>query len=408
LKNQGKLEAYNQYVRSTTSAYGNLALKTELFYNPYPDLHDLVNSRVLNKTFGSPNHGKNVITSQEALELLNDIAKESSVQSISVVIGGPPCQAYSLIGRGRMKEQVFEDDRNYLFKYYLNIVREFQPRLFVFENVPGIISAGKGDLLTAIRREFEDIGYGLKSGPDQENHANNIIDCKDFGVYQNRRRLILFGYKKKDYPGGFDYPDLHGFSMSFDEPLNTKNAISDLPPLHAGQGADFWYGRYSPKRRLSLFQGCMREESPGVLNHFARPHREQDLKIYEMQIAASKKGTKIGYSELPESLQFHKNGSKKVFEDRFRVHGTKETPHTIVAHISKDGHYNIHPDPQQLRSLTVREAARIQSFPDNYFFEGYRTAQFVQVGNAVPPLLSRAIAKAVKKELDDHRGLASG
>lgn len=402
LKDNNQLDVYDNYLRLTESVQRNALLKEELFYSTFPELHNLATNRVLNKTFGNPVQNPDTISSGDAIKIISNIAKQNGVQSISTVIGGPPCQAYSLIGRGRMKEQASNDNRNFLFKYYLDIVNEFRPRLFVFENVPGILSAKNGQLFPAIREEFDRIGYGLVSGPSASDR-DNIIDCKDYGVYQNRRRVILFGYQKAAYPKGFTYPNFDHFMVNLNESATTENALSDLPPLLAGQGSDFWYKEYN-NCELSQFQLMMRDGCPGVLNHFARSHRNADLEIYSLQIYASLRGQKISYSQLPEALQFHKNSDKKVFEDRFRVHASQEIPHTIVAHITKDGHYNIHPDPDQLRSLTVREAARIQSFPDNYLFEGPRTAQFVQVGNAVPPLLSQIIAKAVRKELDSHEG----
>lgn len=403
LKKNNRLDMYNNYVRSTESIKRNAYLRDKIIYSHFNELHELVKERVLNKTFGNPVQDPDTISSDDAIRYISNITKQNGIQSISAVVGGPPCQAYSLIGRARMKELAPNDDRNFLFRYYLDIVKEFGPKLFVFENVPGILSAHNRKLFPAIREEFNNIGYGLVAGPNKSDQ-DNIIDCQQYGVYQTRKRLILFGYRKADYPHGFIYPDFAEFTTNLNEPMNTKNTLSDLPPLHAGQGSDFWYRKYSTKRKLTRFQSIIREDSPGVLNHFARPHRKEDLEIYRMQIEACSRGKKISYSQLPESLQFHKNSGKDVFEDRFRVHGSKEVPHTIVAHISKDGHYNIHPDPKQLRSLTVREAARIQSFPDNYFFEGPRTAQFVQVGNAVPPLLSQIIAKAIKWELEHPAG----
>ena len=170
-----------------------------------------------------------------------------------------------------------------------------------------------------------------------------------------------------------------------------------MPKLKSGQGSDFDTLNYvsNEGESLSEFQRLMRADSIGVINHKSRSNQERDLRIYKKAIEFAESGKRLMYTDIPEEDRTHKN--EKAFLDRFKVHIRNEVPHTIVAHISKDGHYNIHPDISQCRSLTVREAARIQSFPDNYIFEGPRTAQFTQVGNAVPPLMSEAIAKAVKE-----------
>ena len=179
--------------------------------------------------------------------------------------------------------------------------------------------------------------------------------------------------------------------------LITKKVIDDLPFLHAGEGQDYGIVPYSTNDNLSTYQKMMREGSEGVLNHKARPlNKSYDRKIYELAIRNAEKNKTLMYSELSEELKTHKN--QNHFNDRFKVHWWFKIPHTIVAHISKDGHYNIHPDINQLRSITVREAARIQSFPDNFKFEGPRTAQFVQVGNAVPPLMAKVFAEKIKEK----------
>ncbi|MBC8489671.1 MAG: DNA cytosine methyltransferase, partial [Bacteroidetes bacterium] len=179
--------------------------------------------------------------------------------------------------------------------------------------------------------------------------------------------------------------------------LNTKNAISDLPALLVGEGFDNGLVKYQNEAR-SAYQIEMRDGSRGIMNHRARPlNKWYDKKIYAMAIEKAKKNELIKYQELPKGLKKHSN--EKHFQDRFKVHWWSKIPHTIVAHISKDGHYNIHPDIKQLRSLTVREAARIQSFPDNFKFEGPRTAQYVQVGNAVPPKMAKAFAINLKNQL---------
>ena len=278
-------------------------------------------------------------------------------------------------------------------------MKEFQPKVFVFENVPGILTAKQGEIFTKIQEEFDKIGYTILSGNNSE-HKKNIIDFSEFGVFQNRKRVILIGFNKEfNYP----YPDFSCFAESWKETKTTKNAISDLPPLLPGQGEDLRFIEYplQSDNELSEYQKKMRKNSIGIFNHKARNIRELDRRIYEIAIDYSNRGMQLKYNELPEDLKTHHN--ENSFLDRFKVHNWNETPHTIVAHIAKDGHYNIHPDIMQLRSLTVREAARIQGFPDNYKFEGPRTAQFIQVGNAVPPIMSRVIAKSVKQLLTDKK-----
>jgi len=184
--------------------------------------------------------------------------------------------------------------------------------------------------------------------------------------------------------------------------LASQNVIGDLPSLSPGEGEDLKLIEYPLQNNseLSEYQKKMRENSMGIMNHKARAVRDHDRMIYRIAIEYSNQGIQLKYNELPNDLKTHQN--EESFLDRFKVHNWNEIPHTIVAHIAKDGHYNIHPDIKQARSLTVREAARIQGFPDNYKFEGPRTAQFVQVGNAVPPIMSRVIAKAVKHLLTSH------
>ncbi|WP_268377194.1 DNA cytosine methyltransferase [Bacillus haynesii] len=210
----------------------------------------------------------------------------------------------------------------------------------------------------------------------------------------------MFGFQKKL---NYEYPNFKRHKLSWNSPLTTRDVISDLPVLKPKQGHDlrlFEYDTTQGVDHLSPYELMMREDSIGFTNHFARPIKERDAEIYQIAIEHATQGRQIKYNELPERLKTHKN--EKAFLDRFKVHWWDIIPHTVVAHISKDGHYNIHPDIEQCRSLTVREAARIQGFPDNYKFEGPRTAQYTQVGNAVPPLMSGIIARAVKDVINGH------
>lgn len=386
LKEKNDLETYNKYLKASDD-YRKISENRKIVFKKYPELEEILEKTVLNKKFGDTKRDKDATDINEIFKMINDSMKYLGEKKIDLIIGGPPCQAYSVIGRSRMKEKVNEDERNYLFYYYRDIVKKYKPKMFIFENVPGIFTAQEGKIFDEISKEFEKIGYILKIGKKEE----NLQEAVNYGVYQTRKRVILFGVKKGLK---YDYPDFTKYAEKFNEKISTKNAISDLNNLKDGEGEDRKLIKYN-KPANSEYEEYLRRDSIGILNHKARKLNERDRKIYALAIEKSKKNEKMYYSELPKELKTHKN--EKSFSDRFKVHGMDEVPHTIVAHISKDGHYNIHPDVKQCRALTVREAARIQSFPDNYLFEGPRTAQYIQVGNAVPPLLSIAIARALKK-----------
>lgn len=388
LKEKNDLEMYNKYLLSSEN-YNNIEENREIVFKKYPELKDILNKTVLNKKFGNVKEDKDATDIKEIFKLIDKSMEYLNEKKIDLIIGGPPCQAYSVIGRSRMKEKVKEDERNYLFYYYRDIVKKYKPKMFIFENVPGIFTAQDGKIFDEISQEFDKIGYKLKVG-NKERREDNLQEAVNYSVYQTRKRVILFGVQKKL---NYEYPNFIEYAEKFDEEINTQNAILDLNSLKDGEGYDRKVVKYKNPPQ-SKYEEYLRRDSIGILNHRARKLNSRDKKIYQLAIKKSTKNEKLYYEELPKILKTHKN--EKSFSDRFKVHGMYDIPHTIVAHISKDGHYNIHPDSKQCRALTVREAARIQSFPDNYLFEGPRTAQYVQVGNAVPPLLSKAIAKALK------------
>jgi len=309
--------------------------------------------------------------------------KMRGIKNIDVLMGGPPCQAYSLVGRARDPYKMEHDRRNYLYKYYVEFLKELNPEIFIFENVPGVLSAGNGKLFDDIQKYMYNVGYEINY---------RILNSADFMVLQNRKRVILIGWKKGN---NFEYPSFkrmeHGFRVN--------DVLDDIPNLKAGEGNEDARDYKENDINDYLRKAKIRTHNDRVINHVARPHRKEDLKIYKYAIHKYLKGKKIRYTDLPEKLQFHKN--RKSFLDRFKVvDQNASASHTVVAHIAKDGHYYIHPDINQLRSLTVREVARLQSFPDNYKFEGPRTAQFIQVGNAVPPLMAEVIGRKVKEMLE--------
>ena len=330
----------------------------------------------------------NEIMSDETLpsifKTIDGIMKIRGITKIDVIVGGPPCQAYSLVGRAqssRMEVPMEEDPRNYLYKLYARFLKRYQPRMFVFENVTGIESANGGAIWKNIQKYLKRVGYEIEC---REQNA-----CK-FGVLQNRRRMIIVGWLKKS---GLKYPEF--LEIKTDAIVN--DLFSDLPELVPGSRADS-YTDVLPSRYVVDFH--IREAGDILTLHEARPNTDRDIEIYKIAINQWNSNHKrLDYNSLPDELKTHRN--RTSFIDRFKVvEGDMPACHTMLAHISKDGHYFIHPNIEQHRSLSVREAARIQSFPDSYYFEGPRTAQFVQVGNAVPPLMARRIAEELRKELD--------
>lgn len=314
---------------------------------------------------------------------IDGIMKLQNIRNIDVVVGGPPCQSYSLVGRAqsiRMDVPMSYDPRNTLYKLYAKFLTKYQPKMFVFENVIGIKSANNGEIWENLKKELQSVGYEIES---------RVQNAKDFGVLQNRRRVIIIGWIKNS---GLSYPN---FKEKASKAL-VNDLFNDLPKLKPGESAAS-YNTVSPSSYV--IDNEIRTSGDVLTHHQCRPNIDRDIEIYKRAIALWNDGHKrLNYNDLPEELKTHKN--RKSFVDRFKVvEGDLSHCHTILAHLSKDGHYFIHPDIKQHRSITVREAARIQSFPDNYFFEGPRTSQFIQVGNAVPPMMAKGIAMSIADEL---------
>jgi DNA (cytosine-5)-methyltransferase 1 len=314
--------------------------------------------------------------------IFDKINEFSNSKSVDLIIGGPPCQAYSIAGRSRDKNGMVGDDRNYLYKDYAKFLKRYKPQYFVFENVLGLLSAKDKDgtsYFDKMKQLFKKTGYEVE---------HKVLDSSKYGIPQKRKRIILIGkYGEKPlYPE----PDKCVF------PLTISDYLIDLPFLSAGSG-QYSPQEYKAKPHSHLKTIKVRNSVDYVTWHISRPNQDRDLEIYK--IAAKKMANsniRLSYNELPERLITHKN--RKAHLDRFKVvAGNLNYSHTVVAHISKDGHYYIHPDFKQNRSLTPREAARLQTFPDDYFFESIseksgRTAAFKQIGNAVPVLLAKKIA----------------
>lgn len=387
-----------------------------------------------------------------------------------VLIGGPPCQAYSLVGRSRMQgdspSKYENDPRHHLYKQYLRILAVHKPPVFVMENVKGLLSATVGgtqlverifadlaapaDALADIYPEFANskVQYSLHPVRPYEDSHKKLFSLSDFlveseqhGIPQARHRLIIVGVRSdigkspetlplekapniEDVIG--DLPKLRsGLSKETDSGENWKKAITTVdgrswariglgdramssklislaktlnPKLT--RGSMFLVGNAAPRK---CFDWYVDEKLLGFCNHETRTHMRSDLQRYFFASTFAKlMGKSPVIRDFPRLLfPEHENIEQAVdgakFNDRFRVQYKGRPSTTVVSHISKDGHYYIHYDPLQCRSLTVREAARLQTFPDNYFFDGPRTEQYHQVGNAVPPLLAQKIAKIILK-----------
>ncbi|MEO8242375.1 MAG: DNA cytosine methyltransferase [bacterium] len=381
----------------------------------------------------------------------------------TILVGGPPCQAYSLVGRARAKGKIGyvpeEDARHYLFREYIGVLDRLRPAAFVMENVKGMLSSTIESRLVFEMLMEDLVSLGTGHGHHYDLHAIRVADgmaslqiakqpsdfivrADEFGVPQRRHRVIIVGIRSDlaSRAKGAEIAVASG-------PRTVNEVIGQMARLRSGisrgrDDADAWQREVvSAARRLTktykndpmgaafailarpdrvagprhdtslpanygasndaLIAWLERPELRAIAQHETRGHMPTDLGRY---LFAAAFGAVRGYS--PKAIDFpavlspdHKNWHSGIFNDRFRVQLGREPSTTVTSHISKDGHYFIHPDPAQCRSLTVREAARLQSFPDDYLFLGNRTQQYVQVGNAVPPFLARQIAHLLRNAI---------
>ncbi|MEI7194966.1 DNA cytosine methyltransferase [Pectobacterium versatile] len=437
------------------------------------DLWELAGKEAICVEIGSAD-GNSVL--DDAIQKM--LAKRTNLQPW-VLIGGPPCQAYSLVGRSRNKGNVDyepeKDNRHFLYREYLRIIQNYQPDIFVMENVKGILSSKiNGEkIFNQILKDLSNPNEALsitKKGqryrivslvsaqefcdgddPESLDATKYIIHAEKHGVPQARHRVILLGVREDRYKENLP-------KLEYKKTVYISEVIGNLPPLRSllskqNDSDEQWKNQVSGQLRLlsisaSKYLGhekklvdCLKQASKNIgtitnigctrlpkshftgntghayldkwlldarlkvwLNHETRGHRIDDLARYGYAAVFAKihKRSPKGHREfnLPGLAPAHKNWETGKFSDRFRVQIAESPATTITSHISKDGHYFIHYDPLQCRSLTVREAARLQTFPDNYFFQGGRTQQYHQVGNAVPPFLANQIAEIVTKILE--------
>ena len=335
------------------------------------------------------------ITDENIIAEIDNRVKET----VDIIIGGPPCQAFSSVGRAQSPDSMNNDPRNYLFENYLKILNHVKPKMFIFENVKGILTAKpKGvKIFERIIREMSET-YNVV-----DDAGVILLNAADYGVPQIRERVILIGVRKDI--GYIDvnqiYSDIRKTNSNDDNNLpnyfTVKDAIADLPKLLPGESANKVIAE--SKNAKNAYLEKISNNSSLVYNHEARKHNAQDIERY--RILSSHKNWQLkDLQNVRPDLVHH---DPKHFGNRYTVQEWDKPGKTVVAHLYKDGNLFIHPDPEQARTFTVREAARIQSFPDDFVFEGSRTQQYKQVGNAVPPLMAEAFAKTLKNYLDKIR-----
>ena len=333
-------------------------------------------------------------------DILTDIDNAVAGRSVDVIIGGPPCQAYSTAGRVRDAKGMASDPRNFLFESYVRILEHYHPKFFVFENVTGLLSAkvnGK-PILPSIMKALG-TAYKVISDP-----AILVHNTADYGVPQIRKRIIIMGVRKDiDKIEAIDlYNDVLKTHWSPETPeekrkglkkfVSVKDAIGDLPPVEPGEDAST--NSYDYPCNNGFLKRIGKAGVHPLMDHIARKHNALDRERFAVMIS-----NRWTFGQLRKEMPQYEHEHARVFDNSYVVQWWDLPSKTILAHIHKDGFQFIHPDGNQTRSFTVREAARIQSFPDDFEFAGSRGEKYKQIGNAVPVKLAKAIGEEVIKYL---------
>ena len=375
-------EGFNCLAHVEIDKYACITLKDRMKFYDYCDDH--IKKAVLELD----------ITSSKSLDMIKNSVNNKTVD---LIIGGPPCQSFSTLGRARDPEGMKNDYRNYLFEEYVNILDYFKPKIFVFENVLGLLSAklGKQKTIDVILKKLGE-NYKLLDKPE-----NMVLNSSNYGVPQERKRVIILGVRKDlniDVESVYKRIIKTHYSLD-DEKLGinkelikyrtVRDAIYDLPSLLPGVGKEkIEYKSDFSNEFLKLIKD---DSSDYIYNHNARNHNMEDQERYRLM--AKNKWT---FNELLSNVPKLNHDNLRIFSNSYVVQNWEYPARTIISHLYKDGNQFIHPDYKQHRTLTAREAARLQSFPDNFVFSVSRTQQYKQIGNAVPPLMARAIANAIK------------
>lgn len=340
------------------------------------------------------------ITKPDVIDKISAVVKD---EEVDVIIGGPPCQSFSPLGRAKDENDMENDPRNYLFESYIKVLNYYKPKFFVFENVKGILTAKiKGDLIfnTIIEKLSENYKVTL-------NPQRMVLNATNYGVPQDRKRVIVLGVRKdlditpdEVYDGiiktHYDPAMTENERKGLKKYVTVEDAIGGLPLLKPGEGKEIIEYKTDVAKGNDFIEKVRKENETTLSYHVARKHNDMDIKRYtEMS------KNKWNFQELLKNRPDLGHDKRRVFINSYKVQWWDKPSKTIIAHLYKDGNQFIHPDYKQGRTFTVREAARLQSFPDNFIIEGSRTEQYKQIGNAVPPLLAEAIAKSIKAKLEE-------
>ena len=332
------------------------------------------------KTYNRHNNDRGIIADVKTIRGA-DVKRLSKHRRIDVLAGGPPCQAFSSVAVAKWRSlgmpSTMSHPINRLYVEFLRLVLEVGPKFFVMENVERMLSIGEGQ----VTRNVKSVLKGRYSVRFYKK------DVAEFGVPQHRRRALVIGNRlnleNPELDGGYSGANGHK------KPLVTvRDAIADLPRIKQGGGTDAM--TYPKTGKVSPYATRMRSRTNVVRNHVARRHSRRDLRIFSM----IRPGKCI--ADIPGKYNPYR---KDIFLDKYRKQPWHKPSSTILAHLSKDGLMFIHPDGSQNRSITPREAARLQSFGDDFVFEGARTKQYAQIGNAVPPLFAKHIARKIMRKL---------
>lgn len=358
--------------------------------------------RLRMKHYGYKNIDKEVIEHDiTSSDIIDCIDSAVAGRDVDVIIGGPPCQAYSTAGRVRDSKGMATDPRNFLFESYVKILEHYNPKFFVFENVTGLLSAkvnGQNifpEIIKALGKKYNVIN----------NPAILVHNTADYGVPQVRKRVIIMGVRKDINSISVEdlYDNVIKTHWNPDTPeverkgkihyVDVKQAIGDLPFLEPGQ--DVSTDEYFYPCDNAFLKRIGKKGVHPLYDQIARKNNDLDRERFRVMIH-----NHWTFGQLRKEMPQYEHEHARVFDNSYVVQWWDLPSKTILAHIHKDGFQFIHPDEKQARTFTVREAARIQSFPDDFKFAGSRGEKYKQIGNAVPPLFAEALADSVKKNLD--------